>query len=102
MSMTYKLSSGRRYMNGELVDPPQLGPWVEGDLFPEISDGWETAGLFNLDVEDEEDYEALEWWLDTLHNPDAPVLFLIERCCQDGALLPLDMRETRLKEFPKR
>ena len=52
--MTCKLSSGRRYMNGELVDPPQLGQCIESDLFPEISDERETAGLFDLDVEDED------------------------------------------------
>jgi hypothetical protein len=100
--MTYKLSSGRRYMNGELVDPPELGPWVEGDLFPVISDEWVTAGLFELNVADEDEYQVVEWWLAKLHNPDVPVLFLIERCCHEGELLHVDMRETRLQEFPKR
>ena len=100
--MTYKLSSGRRYMNGKLVDPPQLGPWVEGDLFPVISDEWEPAGLFELDVDDEDEYQCVEWWLDALHNPDIPVLLLKERCCHDGELLHMDMRETRLQEFPRR
>ena len=51
--MTYKLSSGRRYMNGELVD-------------------WSCK------------------------------LFLTERCCHDGDLMHVDMRETLLQEFPRR
>lgn len=34
--MPYKLSSGRRYLNGELVDPPQFGQWSEADFFPEF------------------------------------------------------------------
>ena len=46
--MTYKLSSGRWYLNGELVDPPQLGPWVAEDLFPGFDyDGLTDAGLFD-------------------------------------------------------
>ena len=32
--MANKLFSGRRHLNAELVDPPQLGLWVEEDLFP--------------------------------------------------------------------
>ena len=100
--MTYKLSSGRRYMNGELVDPPQLGPWIEADLFPVISDEWETVGLFDLGVEDEDEYQCVGWWLDALNDSHVPVLFLIEQCCHDRELLHLDMRETRPKDFPKR
>ena len=46
--MMYKLSSGRRYLNGELVDPPQLGPLVEEDLFPGFDyDELTDAGLFD-------------------------------------------------------
>ena len=62
-------------MNGELVDPPHLGLWVEDDSLPEISDESETANLFDLDVEDEDEYQCVEWWLDALNDAHVPVLF---------------------------
>ena len=99
--MVYKLSSGRRYLNGELVVPPQLGTWVEADLFPEIDyDDLVTAGLFEI-CADEDDWEELETWLDSLMQSHAPLFFLIERCCDDGEVLPYEMIETRLKDCPQ-
>jgi hypothetical protein len=99
--MTYRLSSGRRYLNGELIDPPQLGPWVEEDLFPCLEyDDLETAGLSELAI-DEDDWDAVEDWLQSLDEANAPIYFLIERCCDDGGLLPEDMLATRLKDFPR-
>ena len=98
--MTYKLSSGRRYLNGELIEPPQLGPWVEEDLFPCVEyDDLATAGLFELGL-GEEDWDVVEEWLWFLEESDAPLYFLIERCCDNGGLLPEDMLATRLKDFP--
>jgi hypothetical protein len=103
--MTYKLSSGRRYLNGELVEPPQLGPWTETDLDP--TDGWDdpwedliTAGLLELDYFDDDEWEQIEGWLYSLFRAEIPLLFLIERCCDDGELLPRDMIDTRLQHFP--
>lgn len=96
--MTYKLSSGRRYMNGELVDPPQLGPWSEADLFPELDyDDYGSAGLFGIAM-DEGEWEEIEAWLTILDASDAPLYFLIERCCEGGDLLPDELIETRLKD----
>ena len=45
VAMPYKLSSGRRYLNGELVDPPQLGAWSKLDFFPEL-DHVDCVALF--------------------------------------------------------
>lgn len=99
--MTYKLSSGRRYLNNELVDPPQLGPWTEADLFPEWdSEDLFTLGLYDIDA-DEDEWDEINDWLLTLDDSPFPVTFLIERCCDDGELLPEDIRETRLKDFPR-
>ncbi len=99
--MTYKLSSGRRYLNGELVDPPQLGPWHEADLFPELDyDDLVTAGLFEI-CADEDDWAELETWIGSLMRSRAPLFFLIERCSDDGELLPDEMIETRLKDCPQ-
>lgn len=96
--MAYKLSSGRRYMNGELVDPPQLGPWVEEDLFPWLDvDDLFDAGLYEISADDEE-WSQIEEWLDSLQQSDAPLLWLIERCCDYGELLPKQIIETRLKD----
>ena len=98
IAMTYKLSSGRRYLNGELVDPPELGVWVEADLFPELDyDDLATAGLFEICV-DEDDWEELESWLGSLMQSRAPLFFLLGRCCDDGEVLPDEMIETRLKD----
>ena len=96
--MTYKLSSGRRYLNGELVDPPELGPWTEADLFPLLDyDDFINAGLFDIAM-DEDEWDEVEAWLVTLNASDVPLLFLIERCCDRGELLPDEMIETRLKD----
>ena len=96
--MTYKLSSGRRYLNGELVDPPQFGPWAEEDLFPGFDyDELTDAGLFDIEA-DKEDWEEINAWLLSLEMSEAPLLFLIERCCDAGERLPNEMIETRLKD----
>lgn len=96
--MAYKLSSNRRYLNGELVDPPQLGSWVEEDLFPwfDMADLID-AGLYDIDASDNE-WAEIEEWLISLEESDAPLLWLIERCCDNGKLLPDQMIETRLKD----
>lgn len=66
--MTYKLSSGRRYLNGELVDPPQLGLWSEADLFPELDyDDYDSAGLFGLAMDGDE-WDKIEAWLITFER----------------------------------
>lgn len=99
--MTYKLSSGRRYLNGELVDPPQLGPWAEADL-DSMSD-WDdliAAGLFELDYCDTKEWEQVEEWLLSLEESDIPLAFLLERCCDLGGLLSTELIEARLKDFP--
>lgn len=99
--MTYKLSSGRRYLNGELVDPPQLGPWAEAE-FDSISD-WDdliAAGLFELDYCDPEEWEQVEEWLVSLEESDIPLSFLLERCCDIDGLLSTEVVEARLKDFP--
>ncbi|MCA2997674.1 MAG: hypothetical protein ING75_03635 [Rhodocyclaceae bacterium] len=103
--MTYRLSSGRRYLNGELVDPPQLGPWTPTDLDP--IDGWDdlwddlvTAGLLDLECEDDDEWGLIERWLDSLCCSSIPLMFLIERCCGEDELLSQDMIDTRLKDFP--
>lgn len=99
--MTYHLSTGRRYLNGELVDPPQLGSWVETDLFPELDyDDLATVGLFEIWA-DEVDWEELVAWIESLAQSRAPLFFLIERCCDDGEILPDEMIETRLKDCPQ-
>lgn len=99
--MTYKLSSGRRYLNGELVDPPAIGVWAEEDLFPELDyDDLATAGLFEIWA-DEDDWEELEAWIESLVQSRAPLSFLIERCCDDGEILPDEIIETRLKDCPQ-
>jgi hypothetical protein len=104
-AMPYKLRSGRRYLNGELVDPPQLGPWTPQDLDP--LDGWDdpwedliTAGLLDLDYFDDNEWEEIQGWLYSLFRAEVPLLFLIERCCDDVELLPRDMLDTRLQHFP--
>ena len=96
--MTYKLSSGRRYLNGELVDPPLLGMWAEEDLFPwlDIHDLFD-AGLYDIAAGDE-DWIEIEAWLLSLEQSEIPLLWLIERCCDSGELLPDQMIETRLKD----
>lgn len=108
--MPYQLSSCRRYLNGELVAPPQLGRWTPTDIDP--IDGWDdlwddlfTAGLLDLDYEDDDDEDDDEWklikgWLDTLFCSSIPLMFLIERCCGEDKLLSQDMIDTRLKDFP--
>ena len=96
--MPYKLSSGRRYLNGELVDPPQLGPWVEEDLFPWLDvEDLIDAGLYDI-AASEDEWEEIEAWLLSLEQSEAPLLWLIERCCDSGELLPDQMIETRLKD----
>ncbi len=53
--MPYQLSSGRRYLNGELVDPPQLGPWVKADLFPWLDiEDLIDAGLYDTAASDDQ------------------------------------------------
>ena len=99
--MTYKLSSGRRYLNGELVDPPQLGPWAEADL--DSTYEWDDiicAGLFELDYCDTEEWEQVEQWLLSLEESDIPLSFLLERCCDVDGLLSTEVIEARLKDFP--
>ena len=99
--MTYKLSSGRRYLNGELVAPPQLGPWRESDLFPELLwDDLVAAGLRELEFEGDDDWEQMDEWLLSLETGEISLAFLIERCCDNGWLLEQDLIATRLKEFP--
>lgn len=99
--MAYKLSSGRRYLNGELVEPPQLGPWVEADLFPWLDeDDFISAGLFEI-AADEDEWEEIEAWLLALQQSEAPLLFLIERCFDCGEELPDEIIETRLKDCPQ-
>lgn len=96
--MTYKLSSGRRYLNGELVDPPQLGPWVEEDLIPWLDfEDFLDAGLFDIAASDDE-WNEIEEWLLSVQQSEAPLLWLIERCYDNRVLLPDQMIETRLKD----
>ena len=96
--MAYKLSSGRRYLNGELVDPPQLGPWAEENLFPWLdAEDLIDAGLYDIEA-DADEWAEIEEWLLSLEQSDAPLLWLIERCCDNGELLPDEMIETRLKD----
>ena len=96
--MTYKLSTGRRYLNGELVDPPQLGPWVDEDLFPWLDvEDLIDAGLYDIAASDEE-WAEIEDWVESLGQSDAPLLWLIERCFDCGEFLPVEMIETRLKD----
>lgn len=99
--MTIKLSSGRRYLNGELVDPPQLGAWVEEDLYAECNwDDLVCAGLFELDYCDDKEWEQVEQWLLSLEESDIPLNFLLERCCDIDGLLSDELIEARLKDFP--
>jgi hypothetical protein len=99
--MPYKLSSGRRYLNGELVDPPQLGPWAEADLDSMLEwDDLVCAGLFELDYADINEWEQVEEWLLSLEESDIPLAFLLERCCDLGGLLSTEVIEARLKDFP--
>lgn len=98
--MVFNLSSDRRYLNGELVNPPVLGQWSEADLFPEIEyEDFVAAGLFDIAMDDD-DRSKVEEWLLTIQSSEAPLLFLIERCCDGGELLPTEMIETRLKDCP--
>lgn len=98
--MTYKLSSGRRYLNGELVDSPQLGPWKTADLFPEFNgDEFCDAGLYEIEM-DADDWAEVEDWLLAIEASDAPLQFMIEQCFGRTEPLPEDIRETRLKDFP--
>ena len=95
--LVYKISSGRRYLNGELVDPPQLGPWVEDDLFPWLdAKDFIDAGLYDIEA-DADEWAEIEDWLLEIQQSDAPLLWLIERCFDNGELLPIQMIETRLK-----
>ena len=65
-------------------------------MFPCVDiDDLRLAGFSEL-PEDEE----METWLESVWCSDWPLLFLIERCCDDGELLPLQLRETRLQGFP--
>lgn len=99
--MPYKLSSGRRYLNGELVDPPQLGPWTEADLGSMYEwDDLICAGLFELDYSDTKEWEQVEQWLLALEESDIPLSFLLERCCDVDGLLSMEVVEARLKDFP--
>ena len=96
--MPYKLSSGRRYLNGELVDPPQLGPWVDEDLFPWLDvEDLIDAGLYDIAASADE-WAEIEEWVASLGQSEAPLLWLIERCFDCGELLPVEMVETRLKD----
>ena len=96
--MTYKLSSGRRYLNGELVDPPHLGSWTENDIFPWLDlDDLVDARLFEIAASDDE-WNEIEEWLLSIEDSEIPLLFLIERCCDNGVLLPDEMIETRLQD----
>ena len=71
--MTYRLSSGRRYPNGELVDPPELGRWEVADLFPNLDyDNFVEAGLFDVAISEDE-YDEVEEWLLSLEASDAPL-----------------------------
>ena len=75
--------------------------WAEADLFPELDyDDLDTAGLFEIWA-DEDDWEELETWIGSLMQSRAPLFFLIERCCDDGEVLPDEMIETRLKDCPQ-
>ena len=97
-AMTYKLSSGRRYLNGEIVDPPQLGPWVEEDLFPWLDvEDLINAGLYDIAASDDQ-WSEIETWLLSLEQSEAPLFWLIERCFDNGELLPNQLIETRLKD----
>ncbi len=99
--MTYNLSSGRRYLNGELIDQPQLGPWSEADWYPTIEwDDLICAGLFELDYSDTKEWEQVEQWLISLEESDTPISFLLERCCDVDGLLSMEIIEARLKDFP--
>lgn len=96
--MAYKLSSGRRYLNGELVDPPQLGPWNEADLFPWLDiETLIDAGLYDIEADDHE-WADIEAWLLSLEASEVPLFWLIERCFDNGEMLPVEMIETRLKD----
>jgi hypothetical protein len=100
-AMPYKLASGRRYLNGELVDQPQLGPWSEADWHPTLDwDDLICAGLFELDYSDTKEWEQVEQWLLSLEESDIPLSFLLERCCDVDGLLSTEVIETRLKDFP--
>ena len=97
-AMVYKLSSGRRYLNGELVEPPQLGTWVVDDLFPWLdAKDFIDAGLYDIEA-DADEWAEIEDWLLEIQQSDAPLLWLIERCLDNGELLPIQMIETRLKD----
>lgn len=88
----------QRYrLNGEPVHENPFAPWSEDDLYPclDIEDDLGAAGIWDF-PECEDIYE----WLASLEGNYWPILFLIERCCHDGELLDIDIRETRMAKFP--
>jgi hypothetical protein len=86
----------RYRLNGEPVYDNPFKPWSIDDVFPFVDiDDLCLVGYDEL-PEDEE----IEAWLESIWCSDWPLQFLIERCCDDGELLPLELRETRLKVFP--
>lgn len=98
--MTYKLSSGRRYLNGELVDPPQLGGRTESDFFPVFDhDDFTDAGLFEIEM-DADEWDAANEWLHSIDSSAAPLYFMIEQTYGRVEWLPRDLQDTRMKEFP--
>jgi hypothetical protein len=86
----------RYRLNGEPVYDNPFKPWSVDDVFPwiDISD-LRLVGYSELPED-----EAIDEWIDSIYSSDWPLLFLIERCCDDGELLPLQIRESRLKGFP--
>jgi len=87
----------REYLNGQPVSRANpFAPWSEDDLDPDIW-FWDArlAGYNELPDEPEVD----EWLVDVATHR-LPLLFLIERCCHEGELLPLELRESRLSTFP--
>jgi hypothetical protein len=87
----------QRYrLNGDPVHANPFAPWTLDDLYPEVlAYELDLAGYGDLPREPE-----IEEWLHSLWDSHWPLLFLVERCCDDGELLPLQLRESRLKDFP--
>jgi len=71
-------------------------PWKDEDVYPEVlSYHLDLAGFGELP-----DDPVIDEWLESFWWSRWPVLFLIERCCHDGEVLTLDLRETRMMGFP--
>jgi hypothetical protein len=80
------------YAEAEAMEFDDAGPFEvadAADLPDEIAHHAEAAEL-------DDDYQD-EWerWFDRL-SEDLVVLLVLEQCCSDGVLLPLDMRGARL------